>query len=297
MTGDQKRTGGEGSDERPVASDESSSGPNKPEAVTETPAARAPELFLQPPPPEPWQLRDLGFFLIYSVAALLISNFAAYAGYAVLKPLMGWRTPTQDLESNPFFLIANQSLLYGLVLGYVYVLVTVHYGLPFWRGLAWSRLTSSQVLGFVLGGIALGVIIAHAPTLLPDREKFPLEELFSSPRAAYAVSIFAIFVAPVIEEVIFRGVLFAFFERLGGLRLAIAVTAVLFAGLHVPEYWGAWNHVLLIGVVALTLSLARGLTGSLAPSVILHLSYNLSLMVALFFSSQHFRAIQGVAAQ
>lgn len=281
-----------------MTNDESSSEQNKPEAVAETvPASPAPVMFPQPPPPEPWQMRDLGFFLIYSVAVLLISNFAAYAGYAVLKPLMGWRTPTQDLESNPFFLIANQSLLYGLVLGYVYVLVTVHYGLPFWQGLAWRGLTSNQVLGFVLGGIALGVLIAHAPTLLPDREKFPLEELFSSPHAAYAVSIFAIFVAPVIEEVIFRGVLFAFFERLGGLRLAIAVTAVLFAGLHVPEYWGAWNHVLLIGVVALTLSLARGLTGSLAPSIILHLSYNLSLMVALFFSSQHFRALQGFAVR
>ncbi|HEV2493780.1 MAG TPA: CPBP family intramembrane glutamic endopeptidase [Terriglobia bacterium] len=277
-------------------SDESSSEQNKPEAVTEAPPP-APEMFPQPPAPEPWKARDLGFFLIFSVAALLISNFAAYAGYAVLKPLMGWRTPTQDLESNPFFLIANQSLLYGLVLGYVYVLVVVHYGLGFWRGLSWRRPTSNQVLGFALAGLALGIGIAHAPTLLPDREDFPLEQLFSSPRAAYAVSIFAIFVAPVIEEVIFRGVLFAFFERSGGLRLAIALTALLFAGLHIPEYWGAWNHVLLIGVVALALSLARGLTGSLAPSIILHLSYNLSLMVALFFTSQHFHALQAFAAR
>lgn len=280
-----------------MASDESSSEQNKPEAVTEAPPPPASEMFLQPPAPEPWKPRDLGFFLIFSVAALLISSFVSYAGYAALKPLMGWRTPTQDLESNPFFLIANQSLLYTLLLGYIYVLVTLHYGLPFWRGLSWRGLTSNQVLGFVLGGIALGVVIAHAPALLPDRENFPLEELFSSPRAAYAVSIFAIFVAPVIEEVIFRGVLFAFFERLRGLRFAIAVTAVLFAGLHVPEYWGAWNHVLLIGVVALTLSLARGLTGSLAPSVILHLSYNLSLILALFFASQHFHAIQGFAGR
>jgi CAAX protease family protein len=275
-------------------SDESSREQDKPEAVTEAPPP-APELF-PPLAPEPWKARDLGFFLIYSVAALLVSNFVTFAGYAALKPLMGWRTPTQDLESNPFFLIANQSLLYGLVLGYVYVLVVVHYGLGFWRGLSWRRPTSNQVLGFALAGLALGVGIAHAPTFLPDREHFPLEELFSSPRAAYAVAVFAILVAPVIEEVIFRGVLFAFFERLYGLRLAIGLTALLFAGLHVPEYWGAWNHVLLIGVVALTLSLARGLTGSLAPSVILHLSYNLSLMVALFFTTQHFHAIQGMAA-
>jgi membrane protease YdiL (CAAX protease family) len=37
-------------------------------------------------------------------------------------------------------------------------------------------------------------------------------------------------------------------------------------------------------------SLARGLTGSLAPSVILHLAYNTGLMVAFFFETHQFRA-------
>lgn len=284
------------SDKQPVASDESSTEHNKPEAVTEAPLGPAPVMFPQPPAPEPWRGRDLVFFLLFSAGVLVSLNFVTLAGYAALKPLMGWHASPQDLESNPFFAIVDQSLFYGLVLGYIYVLVVIHYGLGFWRGLGWRPLTSNQVMGFVMGGIVLGIGIAHAPTLLPDRKHFPLEELFSSPRAAYAVGLFAIFVAPLIEEVIFRGVLFAFFERLSGLWFAIVVTALLFAGLHVPEYWGAWNHILLIGVVALTLSLARGLTGSLAPSVVLHLSYNLSLMVALFFSSHHFRALQGFAA-
>jgi CAAX protease family protein len=251
---------------------------------------------ISPPAPERWRLRDLGFFLAFAAGALLVSNFLTFAGYAALKPLMRWHARPQDLETNPFFLIANQTILYGLLLGYIYFLVVVSYGLRFWSGLNWRRPTSSQVLGFLLGGMALGVAIAHAPTFLPDREDFPLEQLFSSPRAAYAVGVFAILVAPVVEELIFRGVLFAFFERRVGLRFAIAGTALLFAGLHVEEYWGAWNHVLLIAVVALALSLARGLTGSLAPSVILHLSYNLSLMVALFFTTAHFHAIQGIVA-
>ena len=77
--------------------------------------------------------------------------------------------------------------------------------------------------------------------------------------------------------------------------MRIAATALLFAGLHVPEYWGARNHVLLIMVVTLALSLARGLSGSLAPSVVLHLSCNLSLMIALFFASGHFHTIQSFA--
>jgi len=103
-----------------------------------------------------------------------------------------------------------------------------------------------------------------------------------------------VLVAPFMEELIFRGVLFAFFENLVGLRFAVVSTALLFAGLHVPEYWGAWHHAALILLVGVVFSMARGLTGSLAPSVILHFAYNTTLMTGLFIGSQHFREIQGV---
>jgi len=97
----------------------------------------------------------------------------------------------------------------------------------------------------------------------------------------------------VVEEVVFRGLLFAIFERAMGWRFAVVTTAVLFAGLHAPEYWHAWNHLIMILVVGLVFSLARGATGSLAPSIILHLGYNSLIMTGLFVSTQHFRMTSG----
>jgi hypothetical protein len=91
------------------------------------------------------------------------------------------------------------------------------------------------------------------------------------------------------EELIFRGLLFGIFESQVGLHFAIVTTAILFGGLHVPEYWGAWNHMFLIFLVGLVFSLARGLSGSLAPSVFLHMGYNWSMMIALFMATAHFR--------
>jgi len=82
-----------------------------------------------------------------------------------------------------------------------------------------------------------------------------------------------------------------------GVRLAVTGTAALFAGMHVPQYWGAWNHVLLISLVALVFSLARGLTGSLAPSIFLHVAYNTGLMVAFFFETHQFQALGEIAAR
>ncbi len=140
------------------------------------------------------------------------------------------------------------------------------------------------------GGIALALVAEHMPTLVPDKDMFPLQELFSSTAAAYALAVFAVVVAPFMEELIFRGVLFNVFERQVGLGFATAITALLFAGFHVPEYWGAWNHLLLVSLAGGVFSLARGITGSLAPSVLIHLGYNASVMTALFFETHHFHS-------
>ena len=237
--------------------------------------------------PSAWGARDLGFFVAFFLFAAIVFPALALAVYAALRPFMGWRARAEDLTTNPFFLVSIQSVSYALLLGYIYLLVVVKYRLRFWAGLKWRPPTAREAFEYVLGGVLLGVLIAHAPPLLPDREDFPLERLFSSPGAAYALAVFAIAVAPFLEELIFRGVLFAFFERLVGLRFAIAGTAALFAALHVPEYWGAWNHAFLILVVAVVLSITRGITGSLAPSVILHLTFNASMIVAQALAPQH----------
>ena len=243
-----------------------------------------------------WSPRDLVLFLfVFALLLLVVSPLLMYMAYAALRPLVGWRVPVRALGNNPYFLLIVQSTFYALLLGYVYFLVAVNYRQPFWAALAWRKPTTRQAMLFFLGGILLCLVVQLAPPLLPDAEDFPLLRLFSSPQAAYAIAAFAILLAPLMEELIFRGVLFRFFECQVGVRLAIVGTAALFAGMHVPQYWGAWNHVLLISLVGVVFSLARGLTGSLAPSVILHLAYNTGLMVAFFFETHQFRALGGAA--
>ncbi len=247
--------------------------------------------------PTPWSLRHLAWLLAFGVLALFVADLLVVTGYVALKPLMDWHTPLNALRDNPFVILAVQSLFYALLFGFIYLLVVVHYRLPFWAALQWRAPTTRQTLGFFFGGILLAFAVGFAPTILPEGKNFPLERMFSSPSAVYALAAFAILVAPLMEELVFRGVLFSVFQHHVGLWFAILSTAALFAALHIPEYWGAWNHVLLILLVGVVFSLARGLTASLAPSVFLHLGYNASLMTALFFSTQHFRAIQGVLAR
>jgi hypothetical protein len=245
-------------------------------------------------PPGSWALRDLFLFLAFVPIAFFAANILVVLGYALIQPSLHAHLAKEKLSTNPFFLLALQTVFYGLMLAYIYILVAVGHGQPFWPMLRWRRLTPGKTLACLVGGAFLTVAIALLPPVLPDANQFPLENLFNSRAAAYAIGAFAILVAPLMEEIIFRGVLFGIFESQIGLRFAILITAILFGGLHVPEYWGAWNHMFLIFLVGLVFSLARGRSGSLAPSVFLHVGYNASMMLALFMSTEHFRHLNAL---
>jgi hypothetical protein len=245
-------------------------------------------------PPTVWRLRDLLLFIAFVPIGFFASNALVFLAYTLIQPTTRWPLTKEQLSTNPFFLLALQTVFYALMLAFIFFLVVVDHRQPFWQMLRWRRIRVRQALGYLAGGALLTLTIALIPPVLPDANHFPLEDLFNSRAAAYAIGVFAIVVAPFMEEMIFRGLLFGIFETQVGLRFAIVITALLFGGLHVPEYWGAWNHMFLIFLVGLVFSLARGKTGSLAPSVFLHMGYNGSMMIALFVSTAHFRNLSAL---
>jgi len=248
-------------------------------------------------PREIWKWRDLLLFVAFLPFALVTSTLVVLMGYAVLRPFAGWHAPVDLARRQPVFLLILQCVFYVFVLGFLFLLARLQHQQPFWKSLGWRRPTARQVAGYLLGGGGLAIAVSMALAIGPDVQDFPLEKLFNSRTASFAIGVFAISVAPVVEELIFRGLLFAVFERAAGMRFAVVTTAVLFAGLHVQEYWPAWHHMLMILVVGLVFSLARGMTGSLTPSILLHIGFNSSIMTGLYFSTQHFRAVGGFWAR
>ena len=252
-------------------------------------------VFVEPPVREIWKGRDLLIFVVVAFAWLLVSEVLSLSAYAAIKPIAGWQTPPSDIIQNAVFVVAAQVVYYGPLFVYIFVLVSVQYRLPFWEGIRWRWPGGTQAVKIFLSGIvlAIGLLIVHV--WLPEGSKtFPLEKLFSSTASAYALAAFSVTLAPFMEELIFRGVLFAFFEKMAGVRFALVSTAVLFAAIHAPEYWGAWSGLALILVVGLVCSAARALTRSVVPGVILHVAYNGTLMSMLFVGSHHFHNLQAV---
>ena len=99
-----------------------------------------------------------------------------------------------------------------------------------------------------------------------------------SPRDRWAVLLMAVVVAPVAEEIIFRGFLYPAAKKYAGAFVSAIVTSLLFAALH-----GHLPSVPALCTLALCLVLAYEKTGSLLVPMIMHAVFNAVSVTAILF--------------
>ena len=98
--------------------------------------------------------------------------------------------------------------------------------------------------------------------------------LQSSRAAAVALAIIAVATAPLVEEMIYRGLLYSAFQRVIGSWPAVLVVASMFAGLHVVQYWPNAGAISSITLLSLVLTIVRARTGRLLPCFVMHVVFN-----------------------
>jgi membrane protease YdiL (CAAX protease family) len=84
-----------------------------------------------------------------------------------------------------------------------------------------------------------------------------------------------------VEEVVYRGVLYAAFQRTMGVPAAFLLTTFLFAVVHVPQYWPSFSTIFLLTVLSLILTTIRVKTNNLLPCIIFHTIFNGLQSIAL----------------
>lgn len=139
----------------------------------------------------------------------------------------------------------------------------------------------------ITGG--LFVLAAGVSQIFPEQDNEMMRILKSSRTALLIVAALATFTAPLVEEVVYRGVLFSALLRRRGVVTAVTITTVLFASVHVLQYWGSPGTILMISILSLGLTLLRYYSKNLLPCIILHTVINglQSLaLVLLSFSEQ-----------
>ena len=239
----------------------------------------------------PW-LQLLTAILTWFGSLLLLVFVPAIVAIPYLIYL--WRTsglPNAEALAN------NKTVLFLSILGIVpthlltlllvWLVVTEGRKRPFWKtiGFEWPE-SVGPVIGTavcLLVSVAL-LVVGFFVTWLWGGNKTQLDLLVeSSIPARLATAFVAVFTAPLVEELVYRGVLYSAVERALGRAVAIGSVALLFAGVHVYQYSNNLSVITVITLLSFTLTLMRAYSGKLLPSFVVHLIFNgvQSIIIAL----------------
>ena len=87
------------------------------------------------------------------------------------------------------------------------------------------------------------------------------------------------------EELFFRGFMYPVLARRMGVAWAIALTALPFGLIHLPQYGWAWGAALIIVLVGVVCGVVRAATRSVGASFLVHAGYNgAQMMIAIVYT-------------
>lgn len=237
--------------------------PEPPLVPVPEPAAPAPESYPF------WGYLDLfGFAVIALLGSVVVS-------------LLGKLLMDATHVKEAFVLFPAQVLLYAFLLGTLALIFRRYYGRPFWQSLRWAPVEVSAPFAAVAGVlVAFGVMIASVLMRTPDIDS-PMKALLSDPASVLMIAVIGTTLAPVCEEIVFRGFLQPLLVRSWGAAPGILVAAAAFGLMHLQEYAYSWRHGLLITLAGAGFGWMRQRTGSTKAAALMHATYNFVFFLLL----------------
>jgi membrane protease YdiL (CAAX protease family) len=216
-----------------------------------------------------WSGWDVLWLVFLALVTIIVSQLGILIGaHYLLYP----HVKLIDLAQRPILLLISQFVLYGAVFAYLFLLVEGKYHQPFWRAIRWNW--PRQVWAMLAIGAATFLVLAMLSTLLPMPKDTPFDKLFENQRDAYLLAIIATTLAPLMEELFFRGFFYPVIAKHWGAGWGIFLTALPFALLHMQQYGYSWAILLVIFAVGVVCGIVRAVTGSVAASFLVHAGYN-----------------------
>jgi membrane protease YdiL (CAAX protease family) len=173
--------------------------------------------------------------------------------------------------------------------GGAWAIVTQFGRRPFWQsiGKGWGRGWSSG-LGLVVCvvlAIALYLIGVVLAKVLGGDAQTDIEILLKSSTATrITLAILAVATAPLVEEVVYRGVIYNAFERVAGKAATVAIVSFLFTLVHLFQYRNNWGVVAVIALLSVSLTVVRAWTGRVLPCIVIHTVFNgIQSLIILFY--------------
>jgi membrane protease YdiL (CAAX protease family) len=219
---------------------------------------------------------------------VFVGFMAASLGLLVtVQGLVGAGVPLEQINPTIYGLIASAVVYLTtllLVIGGPFLLkfktslkeLGLH-RLPMWKdiGIAFLGILSYFILSGILVSIAQNTL-----TFVDFDQKQDVGFEGLSARYEYVLAFIALVViAPVAEEILFRGYLFGKLRKVAQLWISILITSVLFGFVHF-----AWNVGIDVFALSIIMCLARVWSGSLWPSMLMHMTKNFIAFYFLFIN-------------
>jgi membrane protease YdiL (CAAX protease family) len=234
-------------------------------------------------------LTGIGVWFGSVFALIVIPSIAVAILYFIQTPQVQpiGTDPNALAEALKKWLMSPPVLLSQIVMTMIAHLVTIalcwavatKFGkYSFKEAIGWQWNVSSLEKLIVVVGIVGGIVLLMQllPKIIPDTENTPFNEMLKSSQSVrYVVAALAVLTAPVTEELVYRGLLYSPLKRAVGVIGAVLFTTLLFAMVHVPQYWGAWASLTGLLILSLALTVVRAVSKSLLPCIVIHTIFNL----------------------
>ncbi len=216
--------------------------------------------------------------LMFMMPLIFVLPYAAMKGLNNFDPLDRTSILLQVLALFPTHLFT---------FAIVWAVVTRFGRYSFKEAIGWGWVRGVRLWSCIGLGVLLFLMGSAIAKLLGGDKPTQLEQIINSSLAArYAISFLAVFTAPLVEELIYRGVLYAPLQRLVGVPAAVVIVLVLFTGIHVPQYWPNFGVIVAVGLLSIVLTLLRAFSGRLLPCIVVHLVFN-GVQAALLVAEPH----------
>lgn len=226
----------------------------------------------------PWGVFSAALLWLASMFVLGLIPFFAITVYLSYRKLpLTQETMQSALTTDPQGILTSIASVipsHLLTLALAWALVTGFGKRSFREALGWHF---GERFGFWTSALvavslfALGILILS----FAGGAETDIDQIVGSSAAArFTTAFLATATAPLVEEVIYRGVLYSALQRAMGALWAIVGVSTLFALVHTFQYRNNLGVIATITILSFTLTYVRARTGRLLPCYVIHLVFN-----------------------
>jgi hypothetical protein len=265
-----------------------------------------------PPPEPPVRIPHLGHAVLFLAIAGVFLLLVQLVFLGINHSAIGIKGAAGTM--SPKLLVGSEALSYLATLALSWFLFPLLWKRPFAEGIhANPDAARRNALRLIPIGLVLSVTVQAISSLISLPKNIPMDDFFRTPSDIWLVAAFGTLLAPLFEEILFRGFLLPAFAiaydwlslprtpaayeqwrsnnklTRPSLVFSAVLTSILFAALHGQQTAFTWPVLVLLFCVSLVLSYVRLRLRSVMASTLIHVSYNATIFIFAFIVTGGFR--------